>query len=204
MDHYAKRLGNVLFLLLIGTVTASAEEALAKDQKVQAGFALVDQFYNALLTDSSVAECPDIFASDALEPAPSDHTPKTVLAERWQFLRANRSLFLTDRYESGEFYHPEDFFSKSRKMIAFFNPPKGKHYTEGFLYITLVSTVARTGADGIYKEIAFPIVPAGTPGEYKIEFLGIKINGVLLDMYGDFERDYDLWNRLGFSREGTP
>jgi hypothetical protein len=101
-------------------------------------------------------------------------------------------------FEKGEFYRSTDFFSKSRKMISFFNPPQAKPYTYGLLYITLVSTVA--GAGGVYKEIAFPIVPDGAPGEYKIEFTGIKVNGVLLDMSGDFKRDYDLWDRLGFSR----
>lgn len=200
MDYCAKRLRNLLCLLLVGAVAVAAKEASAKDQKVQAGLALVEQFYNVLLTNSPVAECSDVFASDALDPAPSVQPPKEVLVERWRFLRMNRSLFLTDRFENSEFYRPVDFFSKSRKMISFFNPPEAKPYTEGLLYITLVSTVARVGADGVYKEIAFPIVPAETPGEYKIEFIGIKVNGVLLDMSGDFERAYDLWNRLGFSR----
>jgi hypothetical protein len=199
-DNCVKSLGAFLSLLLVGSVAVGSEKAPAMDQNVQAGLVLVEQFYNALLTNSPVDECPDIFASDALDPDPSVQAPKDVLSERWRFLRVNRSLFLADSFENGKFYRPTDFFGKSRKMISFFNSPPARHYTEGLLYITLVSTVARVGADGVYKEIAFPIVPAGTPGEFRIEFLGIKVNGVLLDMSGEFERAYDLWTRLGFSR----
>ena len=195
----------MIVLLLVGVAAFGGDDSPAMDSKVQAGLMLVEQFYNILLSDTPEDECPDIFAEPLGPQRPANEWRK-IVTERWRFLRMNRSLFLTERYETGEFYRPTDFYSKSRKMVSFFNPPAGKPYTEGLLYITLVSTVSRAGADGVYKGIAFPIVPAGKPGEYRIEFLGIKVNGVLLDMSGDFKRDkdYDLLKRLGFPRKDSP
>jgi hypothetical protein len=53
---------------------------------------------------------------------------------------------------------------------------------------------------GVWKEIAFPIDLDKKNNKFGIGCIGIKINGILFDR-PDNKSDYDLWARLGFSKE---
>jgi hypothetical protein len=186
--------------VLLCVFPSQAEQDIQTNVKVNAGMRLIEEFYMSLLTNNPIEQCPAIFAPDSLGVAPDRQQEKMNLCRKWEFLRENKKIFLTEPFENNEFYLPQDFFRKSRKVISFTNPTQGD-YTSGHLYITLLSTVTSGCKDGVFKEISFPIAPVeGTDG-YKIEFFLIKINGALLDPYGEFQRDYDLWVRLGFKKE---
>lgn len=160
----------------------------------------VEEFYRVLLSESPPDKCPDIFTSD--------FRSGVTTTEMWQFLRSRRELFLTERFEKGPFHKPEEFVRKATKTISFFNPwdveevvkmkwnTDKKRNPSGLLYITLVTVLS----DGIFKEIAFPLVMSESTGEYRIEFDLIKVNGVLIDAYGNYKRDFDLFDQLGFRK----
>ena len=194
VDCYSRKWVFISCLMLLCVFSSRAEQGVLIDIKVKAGMRLVEKFYEALLTNSPVEQCPAIFSPDS----PDKQQDEIYLRRKWEFLRNNKKLFLTEPFENNEFYRPQDFFQKSRKIVSFTNPTQGDHYTSGHLYITLLSTVTLGCRDGVFKEISFPIAPVEGTDEYKIEFFLIKINGVLLNPYGEFQRNYDLWVRLGF------
>ena len=176
---------------------SSSNEYLDKNPAcVSQGLALVKSFYGYLLDDQLPKAKTNLFLDFPVVSSKRSAFEEEILL--WKYLRDNRSLFLTDRYESGKFYTAKDFFIKAGKMISYYNSPKGKSISEGHLYITLVSTVKKGGTDGVFKEIAFPIDYDEKNKSYKIECMGIKINGILIDPYSYYMRKYELFERLGF------
>jgi len=185
----------ILLFLLVSFHSVNSDNS-NNNQIVAHGFKLIESFYKYLLSDRLPEKNTNLFHGIY-----SSSPERNLLQEEiflWKYFRDNQSLFLTDRYKSGKYYNEKDFYSKSKKMISYFNPPKGKPVTDGLLYITLVSTTAKSGSDGVYKEIAFPIVLDEDTNSYKIEWISIKVNGVHIDPYSSFKRNFELFKRLGF------
>jgi hypothetical protein len=185
-----------LSIFLYPQISSGNEYSNKNPVAVSHGLTLVKSFYEHLLDDQLPKAKTNLFLDFPVVSSKRSAFEEEILV--WKYLRDNSGLFLTDRYESGKFYTAKDFFIKAGKMISYYNPPKGKPISEGHLYITLVSTVARGGTDGVFKEISFPIDYDEKNKSYKIECMGIKVNGVLIDPHSYYKRKYELFERLGF------
>lgn len=152
------------------------------------GLSLVEEFYEKLFVNNKWKKDDSLFMGDDV----SD-------SDKWKYLRENKYLFITERYYMGKFFEPKDFFLKARKQVSFFNIKDSAGFEKSQMFITLVSTVSTDGKDGVYKQVSFPISFDKTSNKYKIQFLGITVNGILIDPYGEFVRDYELFDKLGFS-----
>lgn len=161
------------------------------------GMNLIRRFYAELLSENSLEECADLFDVSP-EKRDTDRELKK-LTEKWKYLRKNKRLFFTEQFSKSKFHSEKDFVDKARKGYWYFNPPKEESITGGWLFITLSSTLSKE-QDGVWKDIAFPIVRDEETNVIKLGFYGIRINGVLLDPEGTTKRNYNLFDRLGFGR----
>jgi hypothetical protein len=166
---------------------------------VSAGEKLVEEFYKHLGSDTTATNHPDIFTRDTLG---GRGLKKDVEAQkRWEFVLNNKELFLCERYVMANRYPPEDFIRHAGKETRFF-VPEGKTFIDGRLSVTLVASLSNN-AEGVWKEITFPIVLDEESNSLRIQFENIKINGILIDPYADFERKpTNFYERLGFRKKG--
>jgi hypothetical protein len=189
LANLSKLLIAILNINLIMAVTSlySADNSCG-NEAVNKGLLLVDQFYSCLINGRNVTSCNNIFLT-------APYFPKNDLSKTWDYVIKNKKLFLmNDRY-----HKDKDFFKRSRKAVTYFNPRNLDNVSEGYLYITIVHSIHDRINSGIYKEIAFPIVKDNRTGEYRIDFRGIKVNGILVDKDNEFVRDFNIIEQLGFT-----
>lgn len=166
-------------------------------ETLNAAYGLVDRFYGCLFDEFDEVKCRGILDDTSLT-ATQIQTVKTRGDERWHYLKGHWTMFITPRYGSRDEKGKREFFSKAAKSVTYFNIRDVKELTYGEMYLSLSSTTMGAGRDGIYKEVSFPIVCDQKKGEYRIRFLGIKINGILIDPYREFiSREFDLLEKLG-------
>lgn len=189
LANLSKLLIAILNINLILAVTSlySADNS-SGNEAVNKGYQLVEKFYSCLINDRNEAYCNNIFVT-------APYFPKNDLSKTWDYAIKNKQLFLMH----GKYHKDKDFFKRSRKAVTYYNPRNLANVSEGYLYITIVHSIHDRINSGIYKEIAFPIVKDNRTGEYKIDFRGIKVNGILVDKDNEFVRDFNIIEKLGFT-----
>ena len=195
----------IVILLLILPGASIAAEPDHYSIRVQEGLKLVETFYTFLLSDAELKDCPDIFTSSDSEIKVGEITKKTALIAEWEFFRNNKELFLfLSLYcENEPLVDIKDIMSQGLRGYYFLNPPPGNdHITEGHLYI-VISGFTRS-AEGILKQMFFPIEYDDDKNSYAISPGGIKINGLPVNYnYPEVEseKNFDMFERLGFKEQ---
>ena len=184
------------------------------DIHIKGGLKVVETFYEYLFSDTDIKHCPNIFlTSGAFLVFGRDIFRSTETYHVWKFLRENKSLFE---------FAPEDIhrthFEYARKRYSLVLSRR-RDFVDGKLSDPVdvavgLEIILRQFIDfdsGIEKRIAFPIYFCNKRRDYRIDFAGIRINGIQLDWSvtrfhqrwraKPLERDFDWIEALGFTDE---
>lgn len=204
MDLLNRRI-NYLFILLIcfflKPYSIYSQVSDENINKIEIGFKLIEKFYDELLKEKLPLESVDILEVNyPLRSINNNNFKEEIYL--WKYFKKNKALFLTERYTKERLKKNENsFYSKSIKVVSFYNINREKLckdlYYQGILEIKLVSTIS---PEGVFKEITFPIIYDDNSKSYRIQWSSIKINGIIIDPYGELNRpiNYDFYNKLGF------
>lgn len=190
-------LGSVLLLtvaLVVGATSSESADTINTPQE------LVHVFYENLLSDKPVAECPPIFYepenySAALAPAlgigKGHRLTATELA--WIYLRENRNLFLFGQSDAASTI-------RAIKISYYFTFPFPETFFDGSFFVQIDGIPRGFGESAIIKNVLLPVFRATTYSTYRylINFAIIRINGIILDPFNEAKRPSDLYKFLGF------
>ncbi|HNR94701.1 MAG TPA: hypothetical protein PKM67_09125 [Kiritimatiellia bacterium] len=176
-----------------GCMTTGGKGIVQKEINPEEAMDIVQKFYEILFSTTPPPDCPDIF-EDSFG---AQESRREEVEKMWSYIRENQNLFITDAYIDSKYFTVHDYFEKAKKGIWYFNLPRGDLAHGGLLYVT-VSSLLPIESGGVWKDVAIPVQKSGKTGDVGIGFFGIRVNGLLLEYDGQYNREYNLIEALGF------
>lgn len=187
MACYAKIVSLWCFLVVM-PVFASIRTLSFENDVASNCLYLVESFYRQLsMTPTNYP--PDIFDLDTV-----GYRGVSVECEKnelWNYFVQNTDLFMSEASVK-KHKTPIEFYQIAGKKIS-------RSLSNGD-YEVIVWSLAFPNPAGVLKEIAFPIVVEEKTSKRKIQIYNIRVNGHIIDPYGDFIRDESFLERLGLKR----
>ena len=175
------------------------------------GYKVIETFYNYLLSDCDVSECPDIFSGCSSYYARNNVAKKELLAQEWEYLRNNKNSFFKLDCDCESPEDASNFLNSYRtyKGYYFFNPPDIDNLSDSKMFCIVLERwlIAKGRRSGIHKRIYFTIDKDERTNSCKINLMFLNINGVRIEeiYHGKYkkeslyyDRDFNFFKCLGF------